>query len=124
MINQSSRRGVYLLSDPSTLGWELTRSKIIAAEVAIIDNFFWNDRWTFGDLARRQPTFRKRLKRFSKFNLICLTGLLLNVLMLNLLFNVFGLNRYLANLVAITAVTFWNFWLNLKLSWRVTDAQD
>ncbi len=115
---------LYLLSDPSTLGWELTRSKIIAAEVAIINNFLWNDRWTFGDLARHQPTFRKRLKRFLKFNLICLTGLILNVLMLNLLFNVFGLNRYLANLVAITAVTFWNFWLNLKLSWRVTDAQD
>ena len=29
----------YLLSDPSTLAWGLTRSKIIAAEMAIINNF-------------------------------------------------------------------------------------
>ena len=38
---------LYLLSDPSTLGWGLTRSKIIAAELAIINNFIWNDAWTF-----------------------------------------------------------------------------
>ena len=48
---------------------------------------------------------------------------MLNVLTLNLLFNVFGINRYGANLMAIAAVTLWNFWLNLKLSWRVTDAK-
>lgn len=113
----------YLLSDPSTLGWALTRSKIIAAEVAILNNFLWNDRWTFGDMSSQQQGWRKRLKRLVKFNLICLSGLILNVLFLNLLFNVFGLNRYVANLVAIAAVTFWNFWLNLKLSWRVTDTK-
>jgi dolichol-phosphate mannosyltransferase len=43
----------YLLSDPTTLALGLTRSKIIAAEVAIINNFLWNDHWTFGDLANR-----------------------------------------------------------------------
>jgi dolichol-phosphate mannosyltransferase len=112
---------LYLLSDPSTLGWGLTRSKIVAAEVAIVNNFLWNDRWTFGDLARHQQGWPKRLKRFAKFNLICLAGLVLNVLILNLLFNVFEVNRYVANLVAIALVTLWNFWLNLKLSWRVTD---
>lgn len=112
---------LYLLSDPATLGWGLTRSKIIASEIAIINNFLWNDRWTFGDISRQQSGWKKRLKRLLKFNLICLAGLILNVLLLNLLFNRFGLNRYLANLIAIAAVTLWNFWLNLKLSWRVTD---
>jgi dolichol-phosphate mannosyltransferase len=112
---------LYLLSDPSTLGWGLTRSKIIASELAIINNFLWNDRWTFGDISQQQKGWNKRLKRFLKFNLICLAGLVLNVLLLNLLFNVFGINRYVANLLAIVAVTLWNFWLNLKLSWRVTD---
>jgi dolichol-phosphate mannosyltransferase len=115
---------LYLLSDPSTLGWGLTRSKIIASEIAIINNFLWNDRWTFGDISSRQAGWGKRLKRLLKFNLICLAGLILNVLLLNLLFNVFGINRYLANLIAIAAVTLWNFWLNLKLSWRVTDIGD
>lgn len=115
---------LYLLSDPSTLAWGLTRSKIIASEIAIINNFLWNDRWTFGDISSQQKGWSKRLKRLLKFNLICLAGLVLNVLTLNLLFNLLELNRYLANLLAIAAVTLWNFWLNLKLSWRVTDTQN
>lgn len=56
------------------------------------------------------------MRRFAKFQLICLAGLALNTLLLNLEFNELGMNRYLANLIAIGAVTGWNFWLNLKLS--------
>ncbi|GAP95719.1 glycosyltransferase [Leptolyngbya sp. NIES-2104] len=112
---------LYLLSDPTTLAWNLTRSKIIASELAIVNNFLWNDLWTFGDISRSQRGNRTRFKRFIKFNVICLMGLILNVLILNLLYNAFGINRYVANLIAIVLVTFWNFWINLKLSWRVTD---
>ena len=111
---------LYLLHD-GIFNFPLTRSKIIAAEVAIINNFLWNDYWTFGDISTRQRGQRKRLKRFLKFNLICLTGLILNVGLLNLLYNLLGINEYLANLIAIGLVTFWNFWINLKLSWRVTE---
>ncbi len=111
----------YLLHDPQALGWGLTRSSMIAAELAILNNFLWNDRWTFGDISRRQRGQRKRLKRFLKFNLICLVGLVLKVMLLNVLFNGFGINEYLANLMAIALVTVWNFWFNLKLSWRVTE---
>ncbi|MCY7279098.1 MAG: glycosyltransferase [Phormidesmis sp. CAN_BIN44] len=111
----------YLLSDPTTLAWGLTRSKIFAAETAIINNFFWNDRWTFGDISNKQRGWRRRVKRLIKFNTICLAGLILNILMLNIIFNSFGINRYLANLITIAIVTIWNFWINLKLSWRVTD---
>ncbi|WP_373480488.1 glycosyltransferase [Geminocystis sp.] len=112
---------LYLLSDPSTLALPLTRSKIIAAELAIINNFLWNDAWTFKDISQKQPGKRQKIKRFIKFNLVCLAGLILNVLLLNFFFNVFGLNRYLANLLAIAIVTIWNYWLNLKLSWRSTE---
>ncbi len=112
---------LFILSDPSMLGWRLTRSKILASEIAILNNFFWNDYWTFRDLSRQQNSRRQQLKRLIKFNLICLAGLILNVLLLNLFFNVFHINRYIANLMAIAIVTVWNFWFNLKLSWRVTE---
>jgi dolichol-phosphate mannosyltransferase len=114
---------LYLLSDPTTLGWPLTRSKIIASEIAIINNFLWNDAWTFADIVMQQQQLRQRLKRFLKFNIICLAGLVLNVLILNLLFNFLIPNRYLANLIAIAIATIWNFWVNLKLSWRVTEVK-
>lgn len=100
---------------------ELTRSLILAAELAIISNFLWNDVWTFGEISKRQRGLRQRLKRLLKFNTICLMGLILNVLLVNVMFNIFGMNEYLANLIAILAVTLWNFWINMKLSWRVTD---
>ncbi|MGI0481218.1 glycosyltransferase [Geminocystis sp. CENA526] len=112
---------LYLLSDPTTLALPLTRSKIIAAELAIINNFLWNDAWTFKDISLKQPGKRKKIKRLIKFNIICLGGLILNVLLLNFFFNVFGLNRYIANLISIALVTVWNYWLNLKLSWRSTE---
>jgi dolichol-phosphate mannosyltransferase len=112
---------LYLLSDSSALGWGLTRSKTIAAEVAILNNFIWNDRWTFSDISRHQKGWQRKIKRFAKFNSICIFGLFLNIFILNILFNYFGINRYLANLIAIVIVTFWNFLINWKLSWRVTD---
>jgi len=111
---------LYLLSDPRTLGFGLTRSKVVAAELAIINNFIWNDAWTFRDLARGQPGLRHKLRRLVKFNIICGAGLALNVILLNIQFNLLHMNRYVANLIAIAIVTAWNFWFNLKLSWRDT----
>jgi dolichol-phosphate mannosyltransferase len=114
---------LYLLSDPTTLALPLTRSKIIAGEIAIFNNFLWNDAWTFADVTMKQQGWRQRLQRFLKFNLICLAGLGLNVVILNLVFNFLIPNRYIANLIAIAVATIWNFWVNLKLSWRVTDVK-
>jgi len=112
---------LYILSDPSTLGWGLTRSKLIAAETAIVNNFLWNDLWTFRDLSARQRGLRLRLRRFGSFQLICLAGVVLNTVLLNIQFNLFHINRYIANAVAIAVVTGWNFWLNSKLSWGIAD---
>ncbi len=112
---------LYLLHGLFGLG--LTRSAIAASELAILNNFLWNDRWTFQDVAKRQRGNRTVLKRLIKFNVVCLMGVILKVLLLNLLFNGLHINAYLANFLAIVVVTIWNFWLNLKLSWRVTEMQ-
>ncbi len=114
---------LYLLTDAQTLNLPLTRSAIVAGEIAIINNFFWNDRWTFHDLSSQQTGQRQMMRRFLKFNLVCLMGLVLKALILNLLFNFVFHNQYISNFLAIACVTLWNFWINLKLSWRVTDRQ-
>lgn len=108
---------LYVLSDPGMLALGLTRSKLIAAETAIVSNFVLNDVWTFRDRSSAQPGARPRFRRFLGFNAICSAGLLLNVVLLNLLFNFAGMNRYVANAIAIVAVTGWNYWLNKKLNW-------
>ena len=111
---------LYLLSDPKMLNWGLTRSKILAAEAALLNNFIWNDLWTFRSISIHQNISNQRFKRFLKFNAICSVGLILNVLILNVEFNSFHMNRYWANLVAILIVTVWNYTTNRKLNWRVT----
>jgi dolichol-phosphate mannosyltransferase len=114
---------LFLLSDRAGLG--LIVSKIIAAEVAIINNFLWNDSWTFADVIQRQRGWKARFRRLLKFNIICLLGLILDVALLKVFFHfVFADHlKYLANLIAIGLVAIWNFWINLKLSWRVTSIE-
>ncbi|MGD1866827.1 MAG: glycosyltransferase [Phormidesmis sp.] len=111
---------MYLLFDVVGLG--LTTSKLIAAEVAIISNFLWNDVWTFADLVGKQTGWSSRFKRLLKFNTVCAIGLFFDIQLLKVLFNwVFNQSLpYIANLIAIAVVAIWNFWLNLKLNWRVT----
>jgi len=69
---------LFLLSDPSTLGWGLTRSKLLAAEAG------HHQQLPVGMTSGRLPTYRgisvhwtraQRLRRFAKFQLICLAGL-------------------------------------------------
>lgn len=109
---------LYLLSDPNTLALGLTRSKIVAAELAILNNFVWNDMWTFRDYSNQQSDWASRVKRLLKFNFICLGGLGINIIILNLIFNFILPNRYLGNFIAILIATLWNFWINYKLNWR------
>ena len=111
---------LFLLSDPKMLGWGLTRSKLLAAEAALLNNFIWNDHWTFAHVAKHQTTFGQRVKRFLKFNAICSLGIFFNVVIINIEFNLFHMNRYLANLIAIALVTLWNYKTNKEFSWRVT----
>ena len=110
---------LFLLSDPRALGWGLTGSKVLAAEAAMVNNFVWNDSWTFRDVAQKLGGGRARLKRFVRFNLICAMGLALSVLALRLQVDVLGMDRYIANGVAIALVTAWNFWMNKAFSWAL-----
>jgi len=114
---------LYLFYQSAGLG--LVVSKVVAAEAAILSNFLWNDAWTFADKARQQPGWGNRFRRLLKFNAICLSGLILNVLLLQVFFDVIFAQTlpYLSNFITILLVAVWNFWLNFKLSWRVTAVQ-
>jgi len=110
----------YLFHDLLSLA--LTSSAMLSTEMAIINNFFWNDIWTFSDVSFQQKTSQK-FQRFVKFNLICFVGLILNSLIVNFLFYEFQVNEYIAKLIAIACVTLWNFWLNLKMNWQLTKTE-
>ena len=109
---------IYLLASPSTLGWNLSVSKMIAAEMGLINNFIWNDLWTFRGLAANQRRWPQRLARFLKFNLICTAGIGLSVLLLNVQVYWLHVNLYLANFISIVLVSIWNFLMNLRFGWK------
>jgi dolichol-phosphate mannosyltransferase len=113
---------LYLLSDTGTLGWGITQSKIIAAELALVNNFFWNERWTFQDVSSQPQRWDEPYRRFLKFHAICLLGIAFSILILNLFVHVFHMNQYLANLIAIVLTAFWNFGVNAKMNWKPSAA--
>ncbi len=114
---------IWLLASPSVLGWNLTVSKVVAAEAALFNNFAWNEVWTFREFAAAQVGWHKRLARFLKFNLVCTAGIGLSVILLNAQVYGLGWNAYLANFISIVLVSGWNFLLNLRFGWKNTGGQ-
>jgi dolichol-phosphate mannosyltransferase len=108
---------LFLLADERTLAWNISLSKVCAAELALVNNFTWNNLWTFKDRKKAGEGPGVLLRRLLAFNAICGLGIGLSVLLLNLFYRCFGFNLYLANLLAIFLVTLWNFGLNLKFNW-------
>ncbi|MFK8184685.1 MAG: GtrA family protein [Phormidesmis sp.] len=125
----------YLLRE--FLALPLYLSTGLSIEMAIINNFFWNDAWTFADLAQQQKGWTARFSRLCKFNLVCLVGAFLQVGVMTLILAIPAVGQipawinqfmagawtnnadeYFAKITAIALVTLWNFWINLKLSWR------
>jgi dolichol-phosphate mannosyltransferase len=98
---------LWLLHDK--VGLPLTRSSIAAISLAILNNFLWNNFWTF-----KAATIQKR--RFAQFVIISLVGMVINLAILNILF-ASGIHYAMANLAGIMVATAWNFFANSKWTW-------
>jgi dolichol-phosphate mannosyltransferase len=108
---------LFLLADPETLALNITLSKVLAAEVAMLNNFGWNEVWTFSEM-RGGDNHKGWFRRLLKFNVICGIGILLAVAFLHLFHTWLGWNLYVSNLIAILLVTIWNFGMNVRLNWH------
>jgi len=102
----------------SWCGWNVSLSKLCSAETAMLNNFLWNEIWTFRQAAGEQRRFSSIARRLLRFHAICGAGIGLAVLLLHAGHGVLGINLYAANLLAILLVTLWNFWLNARFNWR------
>ena len=89
----------------------LVVASILSNELAIANNFCWNDRWTF-----RCTQFS--LRRFARFNLVSLGGLVITTGILWILVRQLGLYYLIANLLSIALTTAWNFMANSLWTWR------
>lgn len=92
-------------------GLPLVVASVLAVELAVINGYVWNDRWTFG---RRRPSF----SRFMRFHLVSLGGLALTTGMLWALVRFAGVYYLAANGVGIGFATLWNFQANRLWTWK------
>ena len=93
-------------------------SSAIAVETAIVNNFVWNDVWTFHD--RRRPGWGERVRRLGKFNAVSIAGLGINIAVLWLFTEQLGFHYLVSNLFGIVAATLWNFFMNAMWTWRTS----
>jgi len=91
-------------------------SALIGYEISILNNFTWNELWTFRD--RRLAVGSSVLTRGIKFNLVSLVGLGIHAAVLALFTEVAGLFYILSACIAILSAMLWNFFINLKWTWR------
>lgn len=115
---------LYACASTTGLGWNVSIAKIVASESAILNNFYWNDIWTFKGGPSFLDSAQGRFFRFAKFNAACFVGILLNVLLLNLQIRWLGINLYLANLISIVLVSAINFFFCSRKVWKPGHSQE
>jgi len=86
-----------------------------AITVAILNNFFWNDIWTFKDSSQRSVTsFWQRLRLFYT---VSAGGAVINYGVAVLLTQFIGMKIDLADLIGILIGFVWNFLVNRRFTW-------
>ena len=90
----------------------------LAVELAILNNFFWHQHWTWKD--RPSSTRGETLRRLAKFNLtngaVSITG---NLVLMSILVGHLGLPIPSANVASVVACSICNFFLADRIAFYV-----
>lgn len=99
------------------MGLSLLPAYSLAVELAILNNFLWNELWTFADAAALRPTRRARAIRLAKFNGTCIGGVVLNIGVFFFLRRVTGMPLLPAGLLGVVVGYVWNYGVNANATW-------
>ena len=102
------------------LGFDYRVATVLAVEAAILHNFFWHERWTWGDRgAGAGSGAGGRWARLAWFNLVTGTlSIAANVVFTALYAETFGVHYVLANLMAIASCSLLTFIANDRFVFR------
>jgi putative flippase GtrA len=88
-------------------GMHYLAATALAVEAAILHNFAWHERWTWGD---RPAARRERLGRLGRFHLLNgAVSLVGNLAIMRLLVGAFAMPALPANLIAVLACALVNY---------------
>ncbi len=90
----------------------------IAIEFSILNNFIWNDLWTFSSVGNQKVS--SRLHRLVTFNAVSVGGAVINYAIFLMLTSWFAVYYLAAQLIGILIAFVWNFLLNRRVTWTRT----
>lgn len=99
----------------TSLGLFYPASGAIAIEASLLTNFFFNKLWTFQDRAIKG--FKAIFKALGRDHLVRFGGMVLNLLILWILTEYFGLWYMISQTIGIGVATLWNFGGNKLWTW-------
>ncbi len=89
-------------------------ASLIGDELSILWNYFLNNNWTFKKSKNKDPA----AKKIIKFHLIAITSVVINNAILFGLYKGFGMWDLLAKFIGILVAFLWNYFFNVKWTWR------
>ena len=87
----------------------------VAIEVSILNNFVWNDVWTFSSSPARKAT--SLWQRLVAFNAVSVGGAVINLGIFTVLNGWFSVWYMAAQFIGILVGFFWNFLVNRRFTW-------
>jgi dolichol-phosphate mannosyltransferase len=97
------------------VGFYYLVSSLFAIELSILNNFIWNDHWTFK--GTRQHRMSNRWHRLISFHAVSAGGLVINMGILFFLTSFVGVYYLISNIIGILVGFGWNFWVNRHMTW-------
>ena len=87
-----------------------------AIEFSILNNFIWNDLWTFNSVGDQKVS--SRLHRLITFNIVSVGGAVINYGIFLVLTSWFAVYYMAAQLIGILIAFVWNFLVNRRMTWK------
>lgn len=107
---------VYLLY--ARAAWPLVAALPAAVELALLNNFLWNETLTFQAVRAEKAVGEGHLTRLLRYQKVCLPGAILNGLLTAVAFH-YGLHIAFAAACGVVAGSVWNMAFSLPGIWRV-----
>jgi dolichol-phosphate mannosyltransferase len=108
--------GVYFLAED--FGWRLIAALPVAIQLALLNNFIWNECLTFRKSRNGDATREGLFTGLLRYEVVCLSGALINAGVTLILADQ-GLRTILAAAGGVMAGGLWNFLLNVPAIWRI-----
>ena len=93
-------------------------SGIVGFELSVLNNFCWNENWTFRDRVENSKIWHMRLGRLLKYNAVSLVTLLLNTAILFGLTHFLGVYYMTSAIIGTLVAAAFNYGINSTVTWK------